>query len=224
MELIEYYYIIKKRILLILFITLLSTLASGIVSYFIIKPLYKADISVIIGKTESNNSTINQNYSDVMMYQTMVKTYSEFAKSRTVAEDVIKKLKLEPMKAGELLSMVTVAPKGTTEFLTITVTSLNSEKSMLIANQLAKSLKEISADIKKSDNVLLLDEALLPTGPSSPKPMLNMAIAFFLGLMLSVGLVFMIDFLDNTVKTQEDVEKLLGLPVIGLIPLVEEKE
>ena len=224
MELIEYYYIIKKRILLILFITLLSTLASGIVSYFIIKPLYKADISVIIGKTESNNSTINQNYSDVMMYQTMVKTYSEFAKSRTVAEDVIKKLKLEPMKAGELLSMVTVAPKGTTEFLTITVTSLNSEKSMLIANQLAKSLKEISADIKKSDNVLLLDEALLPTGPSSPKPMLNMAIAFFLGLMLSVGLVFMIDFLDNTVKTQEDVEKLLGLPVIGLIPLVLDKE
>lgn len=224
MELIEYFHIIKKRILLIVLITLAATLASGIVSYFVIKPTYKADISVIIGKTEKDNSTISPNYSDVMMYQTMVKTYSEFTKSRTVAEDVIKKLNLEPMKAAELLSMVTVAPKGTTEFLTITVKSKDAAQAMQIANQLAKSLKEISANIKKSDNVMLLDEALLPTGQASPNPMLNMAIAFFIGAMISVGLVFMIELLDNTVKTQEDVEKLLGLPVIGLIPLVEDKE
>jgi capsular polysaccharide biosynthesis protein len=224
MELREYFYIIKKRALLIVLIILAATLASGIISYFVIKPVYKADISVIIGKTEKDNSTINPNYSDVMMYQTMVKTYSEFAKSRTVAEDVIKKLNLEPMKASQLLSMITVAPKGTTEFLTITVKSKDPEQAMKIANQLAKSLKEISANVKKSDNVMLLDEALLPIGQDTPRPMLNMAIAFFLGIMISVGLVFVIEFLDNTIKTQEDVEKLLGIPVIGLIPLVMDKE
>jgi capsular polysaccharide biosynthesis protein len=224
MEIREYFYIIKKRALIIVLITLAATLASGIISYFVIKPVYKADISVIIGKTEKDSSTLNPNYSEVMMYQTMVKTYCEFAKSRTVAEDVIKKLNLEPMKPSELLSMITVAPKGTTEFITITVKSKDPEKAMKIANQLAKSLKEISSNVKNSDNVMLLDEALLPTGQDSPKPMLNMAIAFFLGVMISVGLVFMIEFLDNTIKTQDDVEKLLGLPVIGLIPLVNDKE
>lgn len=224
MELKEYFYIIKKRALLIVLITLVATLVSGIISYFVIKPVYKADISVIIGKTEKDNAAISPNYSDVMMYQTMVKTYSEFAMSRTVSEDVIKKLNLEPMKASELLSMITVAPKGTTEFLTITVKSKDAEQAMKIANQLAKSLKEVSATIKKSDNVMLLDEAQLPMNQDSPKPILNMAIAFFLGIMISVGLVFMIEFLDNTIKTQEDVEKLLGLPVIGLIPLVNDKE
>jgi capsular polysaccharide biosynthesis protein len=51
--------------------------------------------------------------------------------------------------------------------------------------------------------------------------MLNMLIAFFIGLMVSVGIVFLLEYLDNTVKTQEDVEKLIGIPVIGIIPMVE---
>ena len=91
---------------------------------------------------------------------------------------------------------------------------------MEIANQYASSLKEISAAVTKSDNVMLLDPAQLPESKASPNIKLNIAIAFFLGVMISSGLVFMIEFLDNTIKTQEDVEKLLGLPVIGLIPLV----
>jgi len=223
MELKEYFTIIKKRILLIVLITLLATIASGIISYFILKPVYEADISVIIGKTETNNAAITPDYNDIMMYQTMVLTYSEFATSRTVAQDVIKKLNL-PMTAKNLIKTITVAQDGTTQFLTITVKSKSPREAMEIANQYASSLKLISAAVTKSDNVMLLDQAQLPTSKASPNITLNIAIAFFLGLMISVGLVFMIEFLDNTVKTQEDVEKLLGLPVIGLIPLVKDKK
>jgi capsular polysaccharide biosynthesis protein len=67
------------------------------------------------------------------------------------------------------------------------------------------------------DNVQILDPAQLPEGPYSPKPRLNIAVAFFLGLMVSVGLAFLIEYLDTTVKTQEDIEKLIGVPVIGVI-------
>lgn len=219
MELKEYISIIKKRILLILIVTLLATFTSAVFSYFIIKPVYKADISVMIGKVNKDQTT---SYNDILLYQKQVKTYGELVKSRTVAEDVIDKLHLD-MKPAELQAMVSVAPKGDTEFITITVKSVDSEQAMNIANQLAKSLKEVSVNIRKEDNVMLLDEALLPTKPDSPKPPLNMAVAFFMGLMVSVGVVFLIEYLDNTVKTQEDVEKLLGIPVIGTIPLVEEE-
>lgn len=226
MELREYFYVLKKRALLIVLIGLVTALASGIFSYFVIKPayepVYKADISVIIVKTEKENSIINTNNSDIMM-QNMVKTCMELTKSRIVADDVIKKLNLEPMKAPELLSMITVVP-GATEILTITVTSKNSEKAMEIANQLVKSLKETSASIKKSDNVLFLDKAMLTTIQDSSRPVRNIGIAFFLGIIISTGLVLMIEILDNTIKTQEDVEKLLGISVIGLIPLVDDKE
>jgi len=223
MELHEYLFILRKRISLIILITLIATVTSGVLSYFVIKPVYKSDISVIIGKNDKDSSTQKQNYNDVMMYQQMVKTYSVFAKSRKVAADVISKLELN-MSESALLSMVTVSPQGNTEFLNIAVKSGDPEQAMKIANQLAKSLKEVSASVYGSDNVKLLDEALLPTKPDSPKPQLNIAIAFFIGIMVSVGIVFLLEYMDNTIKTQEDIEKLLGLPVIGTIPYVDDKE
>jgi capsular polysaccharide biosynthesis protein len=224
MELQEYLSILKKRWLLLVVITLVSTLISGIVSYFVIKPIYKSDISVIIQKqnsVDSNNTSMS--YNDVLMYQKLVKTYSELAKSRTVADHAINALGID-MKTDALRGMIAVAPKGDTEFLTITVRSKNAEQAMKLANQLAKSLKQVSINIKKADNVEILDPAQLPVNQDSPKPMLNMAIAFFLGLMVSVGLIFLIEYLDNTVKSPDDIEKLLGVSVIGTIPMITDAE
>jgi capsular polysaccharide biosynthesis protein len=219
MELQEYLSILKKRWILIVVITLLATLVSGVASYFVIKPVYKSDISVIIGKQDISTSTMN--YNDVLMYQKLVKTYSELAKSRTVAEDTMDELGLN-MSVGALQGMISVAPKGDTEFLTISVKSKDAKQAMEIANQLAKSLKEVSIRVKKMDNVQILDEAQMPTSQDSPKPMMNMAIAFFLGLMISVGVIFLLEYLDNTVKSQSDIEKLIDIPVIGTIPFVTE--
>jgi capsular polysaccharide biosynthesis protein len=222
MEIKEYINILKKRFLLILVITLLSTFTSAVFSYIIIKPNYKADISVIIGKKEDNQN-VAYNYNDIMMYQKLVKTYSVMATSRRVVEDVKQTENLD-LSIGEITGMISVAPKGDTQFLTITVKSESAETAKIIANQLAISLKEISKDILNEDNVHILDEALLPTAPDTPRPMLNIAIAFFLGIMVSIGLVFLIEYLDNTVKSQDDIEKLIGVPVIGIIPMVQEEE
>lgn len=223
MELMEYFNIIKKRILLVVLITIGATALSAVLSYFVITPTYKADISVIIGKTENDFQSPQVSYNDVIMYQKLVKTYSEFAKSRRVSEHVIESLNLK-IEPSELQGMVSVAPKGDTEFLTITVKSKEPKEAKDIANQLARSLKYISNDVKKVDNVQLLDEALEPTVPDNPNPKLNMAIAFFIGLMISLGLAFLLEYLDNTVKSQEDIEKLTGIPVIGIIPLTQDKQ
>jgi capsular polysaccharide biosynthesis protein len=222
MELQEYLNIIRKRWALLVVITLVFTLISGVVSYFVIKPVYKADISVIIQKEDNvDPKGSNVSYNDVLMYQKLVKTYSELVKSRTVAENAINKLGID-MKADKLQGMISVAPKGDTEFLTLTVKSKDAKQAMELANQLALSLKEVGKQVKKVDSVQILDPAELPTTPDSPKPKLNIAIAFFLGLMLSMGIVFLLEYLDNTVKSPEDIEKLLDIPVIGTIPLVTE--
>lgn len=224
MELKEYLHILKKRWLLIISVTLTCVFVSAVVSFFLIKPTYQASISVVIGSNKDESSTNpNQTYNDVMMYQKLVKTYSEFVKTRSVAEDAIEKLNLDKTPAA-LLDMVSVAPKGDTEFLTITVKSKDAYEARDIANQVAKSLKEITKDIKKVDNVQLVDDALLPSGPVSPKPLLNIAIALILGLFVSVGIVFLIEYLDNTVKDTDELEKLLEVPVLGTIPMIEEKK
>jgi capsular polysaccharide biosynthesis protein len=205
-------------------VTLTCVFVSAIVSFFLIKPTYQASISVVIGSNKDESSTNpNQTYNDVMMYQKLVKTYSEFVKTRSVAEDAIDKLNLDKTP-GALLDMISVAPKGDTEFLTITVKSKDAYEARDVANQVAKSLKDITKDIKKVDNVQLVDDALLPSGPVSPKPLLNIAIALILGLFVSVGIVFLIEYLDNTVKDTDELEKLLEVPVLGAIPMIEDKK
>ncbi len=223
MDLKQCFNTVLKRKYLIIITTLVATLISAIFSYFLIDPVYKADISVIIGQAQIDGGKTNQNYNDMLMYQKMVKTYGEFAKSRTVAADVIENLNLDK-SVDQLLSMITVAPKGDTDFLTITVESKDKVEAVAIANQMAKSLKEVSKEVRQADNVQLLDEALPPKGADSPKPILNMAIAFFLGLMVSVGIAFLLEYLDNTIKDEDELKELVGLPVIGNIPFIKEEE
>lgn len=222
MEIREYLNIVKKRLMLILVITLLFIFTSAVFSYIIIKPQYKADISVIIGKSQATQTSA-YNYNDLVMYEKLVKTYSLMANSRKVMEDVKQKLNID-LSVGKLISMVSVSPNGDTQFLTIAVKSSDPQLAQKIANQIAISLAEESKAVLNEDNVHILDQALLPEKPDSPKPALNMAIALFLGLMVSVGIVFLVEYLDNTVKNQDEIERLIGVPVIGIIPVVEAEE
>lgn len=220
MELKERFFIMKKRAVLIILLTLSITLVSGILNFFVFKSTYNADISVIIGKTESQNKDSGSEYYDIIMYQTMVKTYSKLAKSRTVAEDVIDKLNIQSLNAEELINSVEVTPDKDTQFLTINATSNIPKEAMDLANQYAKSLKSVSLEVYNVDNVKLLEEAQLPIEPSSPKPVRNIALTFIIGILFSVGLAFLLEYLDNTIKTKEDVEEI-GLSVIGTISLVK---
>lgn len=223
MELKERFYILKKHLILIILITLVATFSVGFLSYYVIKPRYQADISVIIGKTQSLTSTSSSNYYDVMMYQTMVKTYSKLTKSRVVADDVRKELNLQSINTSDLLSMITVTPDQDTQFLAINVISKDPIQAMDIANQFAKSLKGISIEINKTDIVMIIDEADLPTTPISPKPIINIAMTFIISILFSIALAFLFEYLDNTIKTKEDVEVILGIPVIGTISLIKKR-
>lgn len=222
MELKEYLNIVLKRKWIIISITLVATILSGVVTVFVMSKTYNADIAVIIGQDpQLKSDNLNQNINDIMMYKQMVKTYSELSKSRRVLDDVIDKLNLN-INANDLLKKVSVTPKVDTEFLTISIKDKDPYVCQKIANQMAHSLKAVSKEVKKMDNVQILDEAELPKKPSSPRTVMNIAIAFVLGFMISVGIVFLLEYLDDTVKTEEDIEKLIGMPVLGTIPIMKE--
>ncbi|ADL50330.1 YveK family protein [Clostridium cellulovorans] len=218
MELKEYWYIIKKRLILIISFTLLCGAISGIITTFVIDKIYTADISVLIGKQESSDSEkTSTTYNDILMYQKIVKTYSQIAKSRKVADDVKEKLSLN-MSSGALLGSMSVSSSTDTEFMTIRFSSKDPELAAKITNQWAASLKEISKKIKGSDNVQILDNALVPSSPSSPNVRSNVIMTLFFGFVLSIGLTFLVDYLDNTVKSEDDLSKILDSTVLGSIP------
>lgn len=212
---------IKKKMGFILVMTILVTMLAGIFTFFFIEPEYKSTVAVFISD-ERSGTTVSETINDINMYQKLVDTYAEIAKSRTVSEDVIDSLDLD-MTVGQFQSMISTSPKGNTQFLNLSVTSTDRELAYKVANQMARSLKVVSKELRGTDIVQILDPANVPAGPSSPNLKLNLAIGFVLGMMLSVFLVFLMEFMDKTLKDPDYITNELKLPLLAAIPYTEDK-
>lgn len=217
--------VIKKKMNVIIIVTLLMTMISGIATFFLVEPKYTSTVAVFINdiKTTSAGGAESQTINDINMYQKLVETYSTITKSRAVAEDAIAKLNLD-LSSGELQGMISSSAKGNTQFLNISITSNDREQAYKIANQMAISLKTVSKELRGIDIVQTLDAANVPNSPSSPNLKMNIAIGFVFGLMISVFGVFILEFFDKTVKDPSNIIDGLGLTFLGSLPLVEGAE
>lgn len=220
-DLIQLWETLKKRWAIVVAIPLLAALTSGIVSFFILEPVYQASTTMIVGKKASDNTAKQAEQlldnSVLIANQQLAKTYGTIAKTRTVEENVISELGLT-LTPGQLDGKIAVNPVKNTEILEITVQDTDPVLAADIANMMAKKFSDSVIQIKKVDSVSILDTAVAPTSPIKPKKAMNVLIAFMVGLMASVGLAFLLEFLDNTIKSTKDVEDILGLPVLGVIP------
>lgn len=220
-DLIQLWEALKKRWLLVAVIPLIAALTSGIISFYILSPVYQASTTIIVGK-KASDSTVQQagqllDNSVLQANQQLAKTYGEIAKSRTVEENVIKALDL-PLTAEQLDSKITVNPVKSTEILEIAVQDTDPVLAAEIANTMVQKFSDSVIEIKKVDSVSIVDKAVAPTHPVKPQKARNVLIAFAVGLMVSMGLAFLLEFLDKTIKSTKDVEDILGLPVLGVIP------
>lgn len=218
LDLREFFWILKKRSKLIISITLAATIIAGVISFFIISPTYQSKVSVVVGKGDASSSvTKNYNYNEVMMYQKLVKTYAQIAKLDSVAEETIRKGNLQ-MSAKKLQEVVKVTPQTDTQILDITVEDKEPNKAKFISDIFTEVFIKKATKAIPGGEVQILDKAQVPEKPIKPKKKLNVAIAFFLGLVISIGVSFLLEYMDNTIKTDEDITKILDLPVVGVIP------
>lgn len=221
-DLLELWEAIKKRWIIVVVIPLIAALTSGIANFFILDPIYEASTTLIVGKKASEEQQASQllDNSVLQANKQLALTYSEIAKSRTVEENVINKLNLHYTKE-ELDKKISVESVKNTEILAISVQDKDPQVAALIANTMAEKFSESVINIKKVDSVSIVDKAVPPNQPVKPKKTQNILIALAAGLIVSVGLALLLEFLDNTIKNAKDVEKILGLPVLGEIPVYE---
>lgn len=214
----EIFEMLKKRWLMIVSITLVAATLSGVISFFVLTPQYETSTTLIVSYRPDQSSLMT--YTELQMSQKLVATYSQIVKSERIADAVIKKLDLD-LTAAQLNSKVSVSQLGDTEILKITVKDEDPELAALIANTESEVFQKEINEMMEVDNVSTIDVAKVPESPVSPNKMMNIAIATVLGMMVSVGLVFVLEFLDRTYKTPTDIERHLGLPVLGAIPDIE---
>ena len=221
----EIFEVLKKRLILILLITLLATATSGVVSYFLLTPIYQTSTQILVNqKADSENAF---DYNQVKTNVELINTYSVIIRSPQILEEVTKDLNLD-LSTNQLKQKITVSNEQNSQVVSIDVTDEDPAQAVKIANTIAEVFETKITNIMNMnvDNVSVLSEASFEGTPSpiNPKPVLNMAIALVVGLMVGVGLAFLLEYLDNTIKNEDDIEKILGVPVLGTIAVIEDKE
>jgi len=210
--------VLKKRWKMILIITLISTIVAGLVSFFLIKPTYEASTKLFIGKEEGVEQGYNQN--DVSMYQKLMKTYSEAIKTRDLVGKAIK-IANSNLTEDEVLEKLTVVTVADTQILQIKIKDADPNMAAIMVKAITNEFITTSKVLVPNGNIKVIETVKVPEKPVSPNKKMNIAIAFLLGLMVSVGISFLLEFLDNTYNNKEQLEKELDIPVIGTIPKIE---
>lgn len=214
----EIFQIILKHIRIIIAITFITTSVGFFISHYVLKPVYEAKISVVIIKAQENIEHQQYDYNDIVMYQDLIKTYAQIARSRTVAENALEMLKLNNIKSGSLLGQLITKQQGNTQIMDLMVVDLVPIMAKEKLNALTDAFIEEATRIFPNGNVEVIDYAVTPQNPISPNKKRNVILSFFFGLLGSIGFTLFIEKLDNTIKSEEDVEKNLGIIVIGVIP------
>jgi capsular polysaccharide biosynthesis protein len=223
----ELFTTLRKRLWLILSITVVATITAALLSYFVMTPIYQSSTQILVNQTKSEQNPFN--YSDIRTNVEMINTYSVIIKSPRILDKVSSELEQKGYKktTGQLAGSIRVQSERNSQVFAIYVEDADPALAVLVANTTAEVFQREIMTIMSVDNVSILAQAqeVVAPNPIKPNPALNTAIALVVGLMAGVGLAFLLEYLDNTVKTEQDIEKLLGLPVLGTITKMDlEKE
>ena len=207
---------VKKRWKIIALTTVLATVVSGIFSFFIISPTYEASSKIFIGKEGAESEGYNS--SDVSMYQNLIKTYSELIKTKDLVNKAIDNSQYD-LSVNSVLNGITVNTLTGTQILQISYQSKSPSVAKNILESITNEFITKAEELVPNGNVKILESVELPKNPVAPNKTMNIAIAFILGMMVGFGIVFLLEYLDNTYKNKEQLEKDLDIPVLGVIPM-----
>ncbi|MEH6889064.1 Wzz/FepE/Etk N-terminal domain-containing protein [Bacillus sp. JJ864] len=219
----ELFQVLRKRFAMILTITFGAAIISAIVSFFFMTPIYQSSTQILVNQKKQEGAMIQAG--EVQTNIQLTNTYKVIIKSPVILDQVKEKLGLN-ITTQELSNKIEVANEKDSQVVTVKAQDKDPKVARDIANATAEIFKVEVAKIMSVDNVTILSKAEVAEyqAPIKPQPMLNIMLALLVGLMASVGLVFLLEYLDNTIKKEEDVEKLLGLPVLGIVARMDEEE
>ena len=205
----------KKKIAIILTAIVAALVAFG-VSSFVLTPEYSSTTRIyVVNRNQSENAGLTNQ--DLQAGTYLVKDYKEIILSQDVLEKVISNLKLEKTVKG-LSKKIQVTVPVDTRIVSITVKNAQPEEASRIANALREVAAEKIISVTRVSDVTTLEEARPALSPSSPNIRRNTLLAFLAGGAVMVVSVLLLELLDDRVKRPEDVEEVMQVALLGIVP------
>ncbi len=186
------------------------------IAMFAITPMYQSTTGIYV-MSRQNSDTLS--VSDTQLSSQLTKDYEELIQSRTVLESVISNTGINETYKG-LKDRVSISNVRDTRIIYITVTDANPEIARILADAIREEGARHIKDVTNVEAVNVVDEANLPTSPSSPSVAKWALIGGFIGAIASMAVIVIRYLMDDTIKSSEDVEKYLGWSTLALIPMM----
>lgn len=213
---------LKKRWRIIVLTTLVAALISIFISFYILKPVYQASTQILVNQKNTENQL---DYTRLASNIELINTYSVIIKSPAILQKVIENLNLK-QSVDQLNQNLTITSQEDSQVFSILVENRVPGEAVDIANTVSETFREEIKSIMSVDNVNILAKAELAENPTPvrPKPLLIITIATLVGLMTGMGIALLLDFLDNSLKDDQDVAAHLGLPILGSIQIIPKEK
>lgn len=207
--------VIFKRIKILVIIPVIFFASSMFYAFELVAPTYTATTTfMVLNQTYYDSIT----YNDLMIGQVLISDYKFLATTKTVREEAAKSIGIENTNGCD----IDISPVVDTRMVKLSVTCTEPEKSANLSNALTEQLVERISEIMKVDNITIVEYAMVPKSPSGPNKTKIVMNSTILGLAFSVGIIILLEFMDNTIQSADDIEKHLGIPVLAQINKLEE--
>lgn len=175
---------------------------------------YSTYTTIALVKSTNDTTTITQN--DITINKSLVNTYSEIVKSKKVLKKVIKELGLD-MTTDELAKEISVSSINETEIIKIVVEDTSSSRAYKITKSISKSfIKEIN-EIYQMDNISIVDEPEINKVVSNNTLKRDLVLSIAVGAFLSIGILFIMYYFDDTIKYHDNIEEELNMPILAKV-------
>ncbi|MCB6492518.1 polysaccharide export protein [Coprococcus catus] len=221
-DLLELLMVMKKHLSAILMAGIVGLVIMFAYTSFLVTPLYSASSMMYVMPDNSNNMN-SSTLSDMQVGQQLTSDYSSMIKSRSFMEDVIKKLNLT-IDYQQLLEKVEVTNPTSSRILQVTVNDPNPQTAADIANEVASVAESKLKEITGMQAIKIYEEAAVPEKPSSPSLKKNCALGLLAGIVLAMAVITVLYLMDDTIKTEDDIEKYLGMTTLAVLPYNGKKQ
>jgi len=212
-DLLELFFVLKKNIVAIILASLIGTAVFGAYSFLIAKPVYESTSKLYI----LSQSTSLTSFADIQISNSLAKDYEEMIFSRPVVMQVAQNLNLD-YTYEELKGKMSINNPADTRCLNITCHSNDMQEAADIANEFATVAKRQISEIMDTDEPALYENAIPNENPIKPEKLKNMIIGFLLGFIIACGIIIVRYMLNDSLKSEDDIEKYLGLNTLASIP------